>query len=70
MEIKVMINRGVVEAVLRSKDCPADLDVEIVSVDPDYPDYDKLQNYSDELYTDSNFASADYTCARFDMEES
>lgn len=69
MEIKVMMNRGIVESVLRSKDCPAGLDIEIVHVDPDYRDYEQLQDYSAELYADPNLAEVNFTTAHFDVEE-
>ena len=69
MDIKVMMNRGCIEQVLRSKDCPADLEVEIVHVDPDYPDYEQLQEYREKLYADQSLVEAKFSSAHFGEDE-
>lgn len=68
MQIKVLMDRGVVHDVLRSKDCPEEIEVEIVHVDPDYRDYEALEEYTAKLREDPNLVSANYSTANFEAE--
>ncbi len=65
-EIKVIIDGGITEAVLINQ--PLTVNVEVVSIDKDYEDYQQLKAYRDELYSDENFMPCDYSTAYFDTD--
>lgn len=66
IDIKVIIDHGIVEEVLKNGN--SDVQVEVLDLDVDYEDYEKLAAYRKELYADKSFISCDYTVARFDEE--
>ena len=66
LEIKVVIREGVVEAVLKNQDIP--VRVEVIDIDPDYCDCEKLEAYRDKIYDDPSFKNCDYTYANFEEE--
>lgn len=66
LDIKVVIEEGVVHAVLKNENLP--VTVEVVDVDPDYEDYQQLDAYKKQLYKDPSFTDCDYTVAHFDLE--
>lgn len=61
MQIKVIINDGIATEVLA--DGP--VEVEIVSIDKDYEDYEELLKYDEELHRDENLKNVDFTVAHF-----
>lgn len=63
VDVKVMVEEGVVHQVLKNKDMP--VNVEVVDVDPEYEDYEKLRDYRDEIYADSSFKPCDYSVSNF-----
>lgn len=67
LNIKVIISDGIVEEVLKDQGIP--VQVEVVDMDVDYEDYDKLKAYSEELYHDPNLQRCLYTVANFQEEE-
>lgn len=56
VEIKVIIDRGVVHDVLKPIDC-TNCSVEIVYIDPDEGDYEEMKARRDALYEDSSLES-------------
>ena len=64
--VKVIIKNGVVESVLTDAE---NIDVEVVDIDDDYEDYDKLEEYKESLYKAPEYKQIDHTVARFDGEE-
>lgn len=66
LEIKVIINEGVVEAVLKNQDIPVRL--EVIDINTDYSDYEALEDYRNEVYDDPAFKDCDYTVANFEEE--
>lgn len=64
MRVKVIINDGIVTEVLA--DGPVEL--EVVDIDSDYEDYDKLQEYEEELHKDESLKSVDFTVAHFEED--
>lgn len=67
MEIKVIIHDGIVVDVLSDA---KGLNIEILDIDKDYEDYEKLQDYESELYADPDLKSVDYSVAHFEEEDS
>lgn len=65
MRIKVIIKDGIVVDVLAD----GQADIEIVDIDKDYGDYEKLCEYERELYEGSSLKSVNFTVARFEEEE-
>lgn len=63
LDIKVIIDDGFVSAVLKNQNQP--VNVEIVDVDRDYADYEKLDAYRNELCADKTFQDCDYIVAGF-----
>lgn len=66
LNLKVILDNGIVEGVLKDKDAP--VQVEVLDIDEDYEDYAKLDAYRKEIYSDKSFIPCDYTVARFDEE--
>lgn len=66
MKIKVIINNGVVETVLKDNDEP--VDVEIISIDNDYQDRKALEEYRDKIYADPAYKDCDYKTTNFDHD--
>ena len=64
MKVKVIINDGITTEVLA--DGPVEL--EVVDIDSDYEDYDKLREYEEELHKDEGLKSVDFTVAHFEEE--
>lgn len=52
MDIKVIIRDGIVESVLAKDVSDKQPNIEIVSVDKDYEDYEQLRDYAETLYAD------------------
>ena len=67
MEIKVIIENGIVVDVLKNQDTP--VNVEIVDVDPDYEDYEALKDYRESLFKDQSLMGCDYTVAHFGEDD-
>ncbi len=65
MRIKAIIKDGIVVEILAD----GQADIEIVDIDKDYKDYEKLREYEQELYEDSSLKSINFTMARFEEEE-
>lgn len=65
MRVKIIINDGIATEVLA--DGPVEL--EVVDIDSDYEDYDKLQEYEEELHKDESLKSVDFTVAHFEEED-
>lgn len=67
LEIKVIVNGGVTDEVLKSLDIP--VHVEVIGIDKEYEDYEQLCDYRDALYkTDSGYQKCDYTVAHFEAD--
>lgn len=66
LQLKVIINEGIAEAVLVNQNIP--ISVEIIDVNKDYDDYEALEVYRDSVYQDTNFKECDYTVAHFDND--
>ena len=66
LEIKVIINEGIVEAVLKNQDIP--VRVEVIDVNKDYSDYEKLDEYRDECHHDPSLKECDFTVANFEED--
>ena len=67
LQVKVILNEGIVEGVLKDQETP--VEVEVVDVNKDYDDYEQLRDYRAALYEDKSFRSCDYTTANFETEE-
>lgn len=67
LQVKVIINDGIVEAVLKDQDTP--VRVEVIDVNKDYADCEALEEYRDEIYHDPSFKDCDYTVANFEEDE-
>lgn len=67
LQVKVIMDSGLVEGVLKDQDTP--IEVEVVAVDKDYEDYDQLQAYRDSLYENNSFRKCDFSVANFEDEE-
>ncbi len=65
MRVKVIINDGIVTEVL--SDGPVEF--EVVDIDGDYGDYDKLREYEEKLHKDESLKSVGFTVAHFDEGE-
>lgn len=63
LNIKVIINEGIVEAVLKDQNAP--VNVEVVDIDPDYEDFEQLDDYRKQLYADTSFQNCDHTVTHF-----
>lgn len=64
VEIKVIINSGIVIGVLSN----GDPRVEIVDIDPDYEDFDELKKYAESLYDRPDLSEKEFTVKQFDTE--
>ncbi len=62
MCIKVIINNGVVTEVLSD----GQADIEIISIDKDYADYEKLRTYERELHEVNSLKRIDFSVANFE----
>lgn len=62
--VKVIITNGIVSGVLANKE----VDVEIISIDDDYEDYDALCQYEDSLREDETLQERGFTVARFEED--
>lgn len=67
LQIKVVIEHGLVDAVLKDQDVP--VKVEVVDLDRDYEDYDRLSDYRASLYADDSLKPCDYSVADFTDDE-
>ena len=63
--VKVIIEDGIASEVLA--DTP--IEAEIISIDKDYEDYDKLRAYEDQLYKDESLKSVKFSSANFEESE-
>lgn len=66
LDIKVIMDRGILESVLKDQHVP--VHVEVVHVDPDYEDYEQLEAYKNELYKDPAFFECDYSSCHFEPD--
>lgn len=71
-KIKIITERGNVTQVLTDADIP--VEVEVIHVDPDYPDWPMLKKYAEDLsddpaYKECPFVTADFTDAVFASTE-
>lgn len=62
--VKVVITDGIASSVLANKK----VDVEIISVDKDYEDYEALCQYEDSLRDDETLQEWDFTVAHFEED--
>lgn len=67
LDIKIVIDEGVVHAALVNQPLP--VNVEIIDVDPDYEDYKALDAYRNQLYQDPSYSDCSFTVARFTETE-
>lgn len=64
MQVKVIINEGIVTDVLSD----GQVDVEIIDIDGDYEDHDELRAYEQELHEDGSLNGIDFTVAHFEKD--
>lgn len=64
MQVKIIIRDGNPMSVLSD----GEAEVEIVSIDKDYPDYEQLCGYAEELYSDPSLHDCSFTVANFQEE--
>lgn len=72
MQVKVIIEDGIVTSVLTSDTASANganPDIEIVDICDAYLDYKQLLAYRDELYHNPDFKEAEFTTARFEPDD-
>ena len=62
MRVKVIIRSGIATEVLTD----GEVELEVVDIDKDYEDYDKLRAYEEELHKDASLRSVDFTVAHFE----
>lgn len=60
--VKVIITNGIVSGILANKE----MDVEVVSIDDDYEDYEALCRYENDLRRDETLQSCDFTVAHLE----
>lgn len=63
--VKVVVNDGLISGILTSEP----VDVEVVYIDRDYKDYDKLKEREAAFYRDPSLKETNYETIRFDGEE-
>lgn len=63
--VKVIIRDGIVQDVLSTEP----VEIEIVDINKDYEDYDRLCEYENELYADETLKSQDFTVTHFGGED-
>ena len=63
--VKVIIRDGIVQDVLSTEP----VEIEIVDINKDYEDYDRLCEYENALYADETLNSQDFTVAHFGEED-
>lgn len=63
--VKVVVNDGLISGILASEP----VDVEVVYIDRDYKDYDKLKEREAAFYRDPSLKETNYETIRFDGEE-
>lgn len=66
LNLKVILNEGVLETVLKDKNIP--VRVEVVDVDSLYTNYSKLESYRKELLADDAYMECDHFTPKFDEE--
>lgn len=66
LNIKVIIDNGVVDAVLKDQEIP--VRVEVVDVNNDYEDYEQLSVYRGELMANDSFVPCDFSVSNFEEE--
>lgn len=64
LKIKVIISGGVVQNVLKNQDVP--VHVEIIDIDKDYEDYEKLEEYRELICSDAAFIDCSFAVANFE----
>lgn len=64
MRVKVFIHDGIISEVLTD----GQADVEIISIDKDYEDYDALCKYEQALYEDASLKSINFSTPHFEEE--
>lgn len=62
--VKVIIEGGITSEVLA--DCPVEL--EVVNIDKDYEDYDRLRDYEVKLHEDKSLMQIDFSSANFEED--
>lgn len=67
MKVIVIIHDGIVSGA--RTDIAEPLEVEVLDIDKDYEDYERLKEYEDQLYSDPALRSVDPTTVHFDIEE-
>ena len=67
MKVIVIIRDGIVSDA--RTDIPEPLEVEVLNIDRDYEDYEHLNEYEDQLYSDPTLRSVNPTTVRFDENE-
>ncbi|MBR2894864.1 MAG: hypothetical protein IKC03_04295 [Oscillospiraceae bacterium] len=67
MKIKVIVNTGIVEAILVDQNSP--VEVEVIDLDSDYKDIEPLRKYVDQLYADPMLKPCDYATVSFEEDD-
>ena len=63
--VKVIIREGIIQDVLSTEP----VEIEIIDLNKDYEDYDKLCEYESKLYADETLKSQDFTVVHFGEED-
>lgn len=66
MKIAVIFRNGVTEAVLSDAPAGQAPEIEIVNIDDDYSDYERLKAHADDLYENPSMREIPYYTAHFD----
>ena len=66
MKVIVIIESGIVSGVRSDSREPTE--VEILDIDKDYEDYERLRDYKDSVYKDESLEDIEYVTVRFDSE--
>lgn len=65
VQVKVILRDNCIEDVRKAANA-GPIDVEVIHVNRDYPDYHELDDYADEIYSNEGFVDCDFTCTHFD----
>lgn len=66
MKIKVMIENGIIQTVLGDNTASqTNLEIEIVDVNSDYEDLDKMKEYAEKLYSNKELVDIPYCVTNF-----
>lgn len=64
LNIKVIISGGIIQNVLKDQDVT--VHVEIIDIDKDYEDYEKLEEYCASVCSNPAFMDCSYAVANFE----